>query len=195
MAASLKYSEGRYETLIRKVGLTKEIAKCTGHGLRAQFAENAALLKGFVPMTLGGTGGQMPRDELDVARLQVSELLGHSRLSVTGAYYGSFGRDTGLDAPDRAKSTIESGLAAIPENMLADVSVERTPTCAVLATELWGIKVYADPRKIQYLWEKHSRRHSVAWLALTTDSNLAAIEAAAIFVLRSNGGAGDQAAA
>lgn len=190
--ASLKYSENRYDYLIQKLGLTRQMANCTGHGLRAQFAENAALLKGFIPMTLGGTSGKMPRDELDVARLQVSELLGHSRLSVTGAYYGSFGRDTGSDAPGHAKEVIEVGLAAIPEEQLTRVSLDRSVTCATLSVELSTIDVYTDPRKIQYLWENHSRRNAVEWLATGVGSNLAALEAAAISVARSGRGSPDQ---
>jgi ribosomal protein S12 len=48
-----------------------------------------ALMKGFLPATRGGTKGQLDQETFDLARLQVAENMGHSRISVTGAYYGS----------------------------------------------------------------------------------------------------------
>jgi len=41
--ATLEYSKARYYRLMRKIGITKELAEVVGHGLRAQFAENSAL--------------------------------------------------------------------------------------------------------------------------------------------------------
>lgn len=85
----LQRNENRYDYNMRKLGLTKKQSGITGHGLRAQYSEDMALLKGFVPATLGGTKGQLGQASLDLARLQVSENMGHSRISVTGAYYGT----------------------------------------------------------------------------------------------------------
>jgi hypothetical protein len=75
---------------MRAIGITKDRVGTSGHGLRAEYAENIALLQGVVPPTLGGKGGQLPKDELSARLRHVSENLGHSRESVTGAYYGSF---------------------------------------------------------------------------------------------------------
>jgi len=185
-AATLEYSERRYCYFMEKLGITKALAEVTGHGLRAQFAENAALLRHLIPPTLGGTGGQMPREDLDLSRVQVSELLGHSRKSVTTAYYGTFGRDNGLDAPDRAKLAIEAGLQSIATDQLAAIPRERQGDCAYLGAELMAIGVYDDPRKVQALWNHHSRRHAVDWLSPAAGSNLASLEAAALSFTRSS---------
>ncbi|MFC3461456.1 tyrosine-type recombinase/integrase [Massilia haematophila] len=186
-AGSLKYSKRRYNYLMEKIGINKVMAEVTGHGLRAQFAENAALLKGLIPPTLGGTPGQMPRVDRDLIKLQVSENLGHSRESITGAYYGGFGRETTLDGPGRAKEMIEQCLATITADQLRPIADDRLAQCACLGAELMAIQVYDDPRKIQLLWEHYSRRHSVEWIPPVSGSNLAALEAAAISVLRAKG--------
>ncbi|OIQ65600.1 hypothetical protein GALL_528420 [mine drainage metagenome] len=75
---------------MRAIGITKERVGTTGHGLRDEYAENIALLQGVIPPTLGGKSDQIPPDELRGKLRHVSENLGHSRESVTGAYYGSF---------------------------------------------------------------------------------------------------------
>ena len=86
----LKYAKARYARCMRAIGITKDRVGTTGHGLRAEYAENIALLQGVIPPTLGGKGDQLPADELRGKLRHVSENLGHSRESVTGAYYGSF---------------------------------------------------------------------------------------------------------
>jgi integrase len=85
----LKRNQGRYNANMIKLGFTKKDAGITGHGLRAEYSEDMALMKGFLPATRGGTNGQLDQETLDLARLQVAENMGHSRTSVTGAYYGS----------------------------------------------------------------------------------------------------------
>jgi len=185
-AGSLKYSKRRYNYLMEKLGINKVMAEVTGHGLRAQFAENAALLRDLIPPTLGGTSGQMTREDLDLTRLQVSEQLGHSRISITGAYYGSFGRETKLESPARVKEVIESCFAVIGSDRIHPIASDRLTECIYLNAELTAIHVYDDPRKAQVLWENHSRRHGVEWLSPTSGSNLAALEAAAICFLRAS---------
>lgn len=184
--ASYVYSKNHYNYLMQKLGITKEVADCTGHGLRAQFAENSALLRGLVPPTLGGTCGQMDVGDRDVIRLQLSETLGHSRLSVTGAYWGSFGRNQTPDAADTVRNQIEAGLNIIQPDELKPISRERNIDCACLSAELTTIGVFADPRKIQCLWENHSRRNAVEWVSLSQKSNLAALTAAAISIMKAN---------
>jgi integrase len=185
--ASYEYSKNHYNYLMRKLGITKQVADCTGHGLRAQFAENSAILKGLVPATLGGTGGQMPKGDRDVIRLKLSESLGHSRLSVTSPYLGSYGRDTTPDAPDTVKKEILAGLEVIALDQLKDIPEERNVDCACLSSELTALKIYTDPRKIQFLWEDHSRRNAVEWVSLSANSNLAALQVAATSIIRATG--------
>lgn len=91
--ATLEYNLKEYERRMEEIGITKSTAGVSGHGLRAEFAENAAMTnpeKPFVPPTLGGKADQMPAADLDQALSQVSELLGHSRPGVTSSYYGRF---------------------------------------------------------------------------------------------------------
>ncbi len=107
--ARLKYCKGRYARCMRAIGITKDRVGTTGHGLRAEYAENMALIQGVIPPTLGGRGDQMPADELSAKLRHVSENLGHSRESVTSAYYGSF-RQTPAPKPiaKARKSTRDS---------------------------------------------------------------------------------------
>ncbi len=91
--ATLEYNLKEYERRMDEIGITKSAAGVSGHGLRAEFAENAAMTnpdKPFVPPTLGGTAEQMSAADLDQALSQVSEMLGHSRPGVTSSYYGRF---------------------------------------------------------------------------------------------------------
>jgi integrase len=83
-------NENRYAYLMRKLGITRLDADCVGHGLRAEFAENLALYQGLVPATLGGGSDQMPEQKREAIQRNVSEALGHHRIDVTHAYYGSF---------------------------------------------------------------------------------------------------------
>ncbi len=74
---------------MKKLGMTKKDAGVTGHGLRAEYLEDQALLLGYIPPTLGGTNDQMDKENLHIIQRKVSELAGHSRTSVTAAYYGA----------------------------------------------------------------------------------------------------------
>ncbi|MBD8531685.1 MULTISPECIES: integrase domain-containing protein [unclassified Massilia] len=177
-AASLEYNKSRWYRLLGKVGITKEDSLVTGHGLRSQYAENAALLLSVIPPTLGGTGGQMGKEDLDLKRAQVSESLGHSRIFVTGPYLGSFGRNNKPDSPDRTKLAVEAAIRAIAPMLLKDVLPERMNDCGQLTIELMMAGASAEPRVTQMLWENHSRRHGVEWLTLGSH-NVAAMEAAA----------------
>lgn len=73
------------------IGITKRDCGVTGHGLRHEFAENAAILAGMIPATRGGIKGQLRKEVEDLNRMQLSETLGHSRTSITGAYLGKLG--------------------------------------------------------------------------------------------------------
>lgn len=79
-----------YYNLMKKHGLTKSVSGITGHGLRAEYAENQALLAGLLPPTLGGSRHQLPKEQMKAIALKVSNNLGHHDMHVAGAYYGSF---------------------------------------------------------------------------------------------------------
>lgn len=81
-------NERRYSYLMGTIGITKADAGVTGHGLRAEYAEDMSMLMGLLPATRGGTTGQMSKDDEDSVRMQVSLNMGHSRTKVTHAYFG-----------------------------------------------------------------------------------------------------------
>ncbi|APR93803.1 hypothetical protein PATSB16_04590 [Pandoraea thiooxydans] len=89
---SLEYNVKEYLRWLEQLGITRKVAGVTGHGLRAEYAENEALLRGLIPATLGGSADQMLKEDIAVVQAQVSENMGHSRLAVTNSYYGSFKR-------------------------------------------------------------------------------------------------------
>ena len=76
--------------MAKKLGITGRDADCVGHGLRAEFAENMALLLGLSPPTLGGSRGQLPTENIRQIQSRVTRAMGHNRIETTGAYYGSF---------------------------------------------------------------------------------------------------------
>lgn len=177
-ASDLAYSIRKYSRLLPRIGITRSEALVTGHGLRAQFAENAALIASLIPVTLGGTGGQMDKDEMNLQRAKVSEKLGHSRVSVTPAYYGSFPRDNTPDSPDRTKIAVESSVGKIPASFVKEIPEDRLDDCIRLSSELMSVRAFIEPRATHALWEYHSSRHNTAWLT-PGPSNIAALESAA----------------
>jgi hypothetical protein len=90
LRATLKQNIKHYDYCMQKLGITKKNCSVSGHGLRAEYSENCALLEGFTPATLGGKVDQMPPEDLKRAQIRVSERLGHSRYQVTASYFGSF---------------------------------------------------------------------------------------------------------
>jgi integrase len=144
-ASDLAYSTRKYSRLLPLIGISRAESLVTGHGLRAQFAENAGLIASLIPVTLGGTGGQMEKDELNLQRARVSEKLGHSRVSVTPAYYGSFGRNNTPDAPGRTKTAVESAVPRILATALKDIPPNRINDCILLTAELMNVNAYVEP--------------------------------------------------
>lgn len=181
--ATLDYCIGRYDKSMAKIGITRADAGVTGHGLRAQYAENAALVARMIPPTLGGTSGQMSKEDLHVIREQVSEKLGHSRISVTAAYFGAFGRYVMPDEVDRCKNNIEAALQLCRADLMKPVLVERQDGCVLLIKEMQEIGVDMSMRQAQLLWELHSQRHARHWIAVGT-GNAEALEAAATRLVR-----------
>ncbi len=87
---TLKQNENRYYKYMQAIGATKYESGVTGHGLRAEFAENQAMLMGLIPPSLGGDKKQMTKKAREEITLAVSNRMGHGRVSVLGAYYGTF---------------------------------------------------------------------------------------------------------
>ncbi len=87
---TMEQGRKRYFHLMRKHGITKAELGVTGHGLRAEYAENEALRRGLLPPSLGGTRHQFPRADIVAIAQEVSNNLGHNDLHTISAYYGSF---------------------------------------------------------------------------------------------------------
>lgn len=87
---TLKQNENRYYKYMAAIGATKYENGVTGHGLRAEFAENQAMLNGLLPPSLGGDKKQMTKVERDTITMAVSKQMGHGRVAVLGPYYGTF---------------------------------------------------------------------------------------------------------
>lgn len=94
---TFKQNENRYHYLNAKLGITKLDLGVVGHGLRAEFFENQAMLRGFLPVCLGGFPHQLKKEEIDRINLEVSQLGGHDDPHTISAYYGSLRR---LPKPD-----------------------------------------------------------------------------------------------
>jgi integrase len=86
---TFKQNENRYYYFMKRIGLTLAVVGVTGHGLRAEYAENILLLNGLTPFTLGGTKGQMDKAQRDEILTIAQNKLGHGDLHVSAAYVGS----------------------------------------------------------------------------------------------------------
>ena len=92
---TLLQGENRYYQRMKYLGITKFDSGVTGHGLRAEYAENLLALKGLMPPTLGGTKDQMDKKSRDKILLEVQNALGHGDLHTVSAYFGSFRTNKG----------------------------------------------------------------------------------------------------
>lgn len=185
--ASFDQKVTRYKNSMAEIGFTKAEMGVTGHGLRAQYAENMALLEGFVPPTLGGSKDQLPPEELDVKRVQVSEALGHSRLEITSAYYGSL-RSAGPAISSQELSKLIQNAAALmtEENLSAPLDMGIYADCNAIVQELNLHQIYLNLPQVYALWRNHSSRMAVEWVK-PQGGIKQAIEAAARQVMKAKG--------
>lgn len=86
---SLKQALRRITYVMERYKITKKMVGTTLHGLRHEFANDSLERKGFISPVRGGLVPVEDKDQAKLARLAVSEELGHSRESITTAYYGS----------------------------------------------------------------------------------------------------------
>jgi integrase len=163
-AVTLEQNIRRYENLMTSLGFTKADAGVTGHGLRAQFAENQSLLLGLMPPTMGGDAGRLNGDEVGVVKVKVAQALGHNRPSVTSAYIGSFKASKRDNADDQALETIQKALWMLEVVSLPDVPVERLNDCRSIQTTTTALGLAATVEQIHTLWAKNARRNGVEWM-------------------------------
>lgn len=85
---SLKQNLKVYSNTLYYLGITKNNAGVTGHGLRAGFAISMMkALNGSVSIIGEFVTTNTPEEEKGIRKV-VSEMIGHSRTSVTSSYYG-----------------------------------------------------------------------------------------------------------
>jgi integrase len=78
-----------YRQVLEKLGITRQDAGVSGHGLRAAFAVRALNRRGLEAPVRGGDLKGVDKKERDLILRTVAEDLGHSRASIGSAYYGS----------------------------------------------------------------------------------------------------------
>jgi integrase len=128
--ATLERNIDRYDYYMSQLGISKEHCSVCGHGLRAEYAENCALLEGFTPATLGGTGDEFSPEEMRVRKKRVSERLGHSRVQVTNSYFGS------TTAAQKAAAEKAAAEATKAEGIAEPASMDANQTVSVAAHEV-----------------------------------------------------------
>jgi len=129
----LRATRDWYKRMNAKIGATLagKIGK-TPHGLRHTFAHDELMKRG-VPVAVKGEAGKVPADapklsnpEKRVARKEVAEAMGHSRISVTGAYAGSL----------RAVPTTHANIDASRAARHADPAEQQLTPDAIRAKQL-----------------------------------------------------------
>lgn len=163
-AASLEQNIRRYENLMAWFGFTKADTGVTGHGLRAQFAENHALLLGMLAPTMGGDAGQLDSADLAVLKVKVAQALGHNRPSVTSAYIGSFKASMQGQMNDQGREVIQKALRILEVAGLPEVPSERAADCRVIHDAMAAVGLMLTIEQVHMLWAKHARRHGVTWM-------------------------------
>ena len=167
---SYEQAINKYNYLMgKRLGITGRFADCVGHGLRAEFAENMALLFGYVPATLGGGRDQMPLEQIKQVQKRVTENMGHGRVEVTSAYYGplqrrpnSVGRRIAnvilpgdmmavvymnpMPVPDRTGEYLKMGLL---QKERTAVHIEIVRDCEEKGAGIWRIKTREELGKME----------------------------------------------
>lgn len=175
--ASWKYSLKRYDDCMQLIGISKNNANATGHGLRSQFAENEMLILGHIPPTLSGNRKVENNKQ---ARHNLSQQTGHNRISVTTAYCGAYRWPKNAEEVDE-KVLLTRALDYCP-NPPKKLRPEELETCQKLAEEMHSIGVQATLSHAQYLWSWYSQRHGHVWLT-PHEKNIAALTAIAIALI------------
>lgn len=87
---TLEQNLRRLQYVFERFGLTRKQLGVTAHGLRHEYANNRyRQLTGEESPLRGGDRALFGTDGVKLLRRQIAEELGHSRISVTTAYYGS----------------------------------------------------------------------------------------------------------
>lgn len=94
---TLLQTKNRVNYVLQKCGVTSKEMDATFHGLRHQFANDFYTRRSGVDSPVRG-GPNISGEADELARLQTSEALGHSRKSITSAYLGGLLKNFQLKA-------------------------------------------------------------------------------------------------
>lgn len=97
---TLMQTKNRVNYVLQKCGVTSKQMDITFHGLRHQFANDFYERRSGVDSPVRG-GPSLPGEIDELARLQTSEALGHSRKSITSAYLGGLLRSIQMEGEAR----------------------------------------------------------------------------------------------
>ncbi|MEA5097317.1 MAG: integrase domain-containing protein, partial [Burkholderiaceae bacterium] len=162
--ATLKQNLKRYDNEMAALGFTKNGLGVTGHGLRAQFAENNALAHGIIPPTMGGTTTQYEKKEMKVRLGKLSEAMGHGRDRVMASYYSAFSRKTTPDDANRSVVNIQKCLPLLPDVDLLNIPAQHKEDCYYIQRLMGEFDLDMTVRQVHVLWIRHSRRNGVEWM-------------------------------
>lgn len=181
-AVTLEQNIRRYENLMSSLGFTKADAGVTGHGLRAQFAENHALILGLMPPTVATGPGTLIGGAADVVKVKLAQALGHNRPSVTSAYIGSFKSSAHGEVDGPLFETIKKALRLCEVLGFPSVPVERVSDCLLIRATMAAHGTDLSEEQIHALWAQHSRRNGVEWMTPESEILLALNASASIIV-------------
>jgi integrase len=90
---TFKQAQSRFYHYVRdRLGISRKTLGVTPHGLRHTYAQGSYEEQTGLPCPLkGGAIGRIDRETHRMASMTVSSALGHGRIDVTTAYYGSYG--------------------------------------------------------------------------------------------------------
>ncbi len=185
-SGGLEWAETRFNYYMRQIGLTREQLGGTGHGLRNAYAENSAVIAGFVAPTLGGTGTEKSKDEMKIVRMALSELMGHSRLEIMNAYFGTFNRNAIELTHAQYMNAMKAGVAEMEQlGLIQSRPLGLKADCQTILDALETIEAELTHSQVFALWTQYSERHAVAWVKpQSVESIIAAMYIAATKHLR-----------
>lgn len=182
-AVTLEQNIRRYENLMSSLGFTKADAGVTGHGLRAEFAENHTLILGLMPPTAATCPGPLTGGAADVVKVQVAQALGHNRTSVLSAYIGSFKTSAPSEPAGEPFETISTALRLWKALGMPSVPLERVSDCRSIIDTMALHGLALSEEQVHALWAQHSRRNGVEWMTPEREIPLA-LHASAENILR-----------
>lgn len=182
--ATLAQNIRRYENSMAALGFTKAQLGVTGHGLRAQFAENQCLLQGLLPPSLGGTRAQTPKSDLIVAKTKLTQALGHNNIQTVNAYVGSFSRAPVHDFSIEQNAILQGAIDSMRIEQSVQLPVDRLRDCFKFEDYFLENSIVGNYRHAHELWRIHSNRYGVEWIKPDATFSRSLLDTAKILIIQ-----------